>query len=197
MRRLAGTVLGILLLAGIVAGHRAVPDNDRRMAPIGTSGAIGRPVETDGFSVTVEKVRVARTLVGDDGFGAARPLSTDGIWVVLTARLTGDWKATTYSDTRLETRGGRSFYVSERVDRSYLLTEDFATEPGVPRRGQIAFELPPAELAGAVVRIGRFGAGGGRLAPEAEVDLRIDAGDARRLLRSAPARLALNHVEYA
>ncbi len=196
VRRAGVVLLVVVLLAGVVAANRLTPDADRRMAPLPTAGRIGRPVDTGGFVVTVEKVQVTRKLVVDDGFGRGSTRTSDGLWVVLTATLTGDWKASSHGQTRLEGRGGRSYHVSERIESSRRLTEDFLTEPGIPRSGQIVFEIPPDELAGSLVRIGRSESGGRRLVPEAVVDLGLDDAAARRLVRAAPRKVALTQVEY-
>lgn len=196
MRRVVGIVVGLLLLAGIGAAHRLVPDEERSMGPIVTSGRVGEPVDTGGFTITVEKVQVTRRLT-QDGLTPRPPLVTeDGIWVVLTATIIGDWAASSYSRTRLVARDGTSYLASARVPSYLQLTNDMGAEPGIPRRGMVVFEIPPDRLAGAIVRVGRGDAGGGRLGPEAVVDLGIDEDAARRLLDEAPTRLTLRPVDF-
>jgi hypothetical protein len=196
LRRTGAVAACVLLLAAIVGMHRLVPSPTEQMGPISTHGQVGERIDTGGFTITVSKVRLARTLV-EQGFSPGPPVRTDGIWVVLTATLTGEWKAAAHGDTFLEAADGTKYYVSERSDSSSQLTEDLSTEPGVPRRGRIVFEIPPEQLTGAVVRIGRSETlGGGRLAPQAVVDLRLDAARARAMIDDAAPKLSIGAVEY-
>jgi hypothetical protein len=108
----------------------------------------------------------------------------------VTATLVESWAATSYARTRLVARDGTSYLASARVPTDIQLTSGLGAEPGIPRRGMVVFEIPPDRLAGAVLRVVRGDVGGGRLAPEAVVDLGIDESTARRLLDRAPTRLA-------
>ncbi|MEQ4207705.1 hypothetical protein [Actinopolymorpha sp. B9G3] len=197
LRRLGAVAACVLLLAAIVGIHRLVPDSTQRMGPISTRGDVGELIDAGGFTVTVSKVRLTRVLA-EQGFSPGPPARTDGIWVVLTATLTDDWQATAHAETFLEAADGTKYYVSERGDLSTRLTEDLSTEPGIPRRGRIVFEIPPDQLAGSVVRIGRNEtiSGGGRLSPEAVVDLGLDAEAARALVDDAAPKLTIGPVEY-
>ncbi|WP_020574367.1 hypothetical protein [Actinopolymorpha alba] len=192
MRRVGAAALSALLLIAVVVANRQIPDPDRRLAPIATEGKVGEDVDTGGFAITVEKVQVTRKLA-EGGFSPGPPLTTDGIWLVLTATLTGNWKVATYDSAELRTPDGTIYLVSERPSTTNRLTEDYNTEPGIPRRGQIVFELPPDQLAGAVFRISGLDT---RLAPQAVVDLGLDAATARRLIRSAAPQIELTSVGY-
>jgi hypothetical protein len=195
-RRLGGFLLGLLLVAGIVAGVELRPAEDERTDPITTNGRLGEPVDTGDFELTVEKVRVTHALTFDDGFTSGPALRSKGVWVVLTATLVGGSNPVTYDDARLETPGGYAYELSGRTDSSLTLTDDVRIGPGIARRGAIVFELPPDRLAGARLRLGMASADR-RLGPEALVDLELDAATTRRLVDRASKRIALTPVEFA
>src|SRR5690606_37808654 len=133
--------------------------------------------------------RVTKELASPpDDLVADPPRRTDGLWVVLDATLTGDWEATSYSDARLERPDGTAYDDSERLGSAETLTSDFRTEPGLPRRGLIVFEVPSDALKGSVLKVRRSGIGESRLAPEAEIDLGLDGAEAARLVKRRPDR---------
>src|SRR5690606_2336786 len=101
-----------------------------------------------------------------------------------------------YTRTRLVARDGTSYLASARVPSDVQLTSGLLAEPGIPRRGMVVFEIPPDRLAGAVLRVVRGDVGGGRLAPEAVIELGIDESAARRLLDRASTPLELRPVDY-
>lgn len=197
MRRLATVLLGLLLLVGIFVVVHVTPEDSDMLNPIPRYGEIGEAVDTGGFTLTVHHVRVAYALAsGDDIFDPPPPLETDGIWVVITATVVGEWGPTTYSTAWLETADGTRYASSRRVESSVTLTEDFHPGPGIARRGQIVFEIPEDRLAGAVLHLERTGAADRRLGPEAVVDLGIDEAEAKRLLDKALKELTLRPVEF-
>jgi hypothetical protein len=196
VRRLLGILIGLLMLLAIGTAHRLVPDDERRMGSITTSGRLGERMDTGGFTITVEQVEVARRLTVP-GLTSTRSLVTeDGVWVVVTATLVEGWEASSYTRTRLVARDGTSYLASARVPSDVQLTSGLLAEPGIPRRGMVVFEIPPDRLAGAVLRVVRGDVGGGRLAPEAVIELGIDESAARRLLDRASTPLELRPVDY-
>src|SRR5690606_6914082 len=54
VRRLLGILIGLLMLLAIGTAHRLVPDDERRMGSITTSGRLGERMDTGGFTITVE-----------------------------------------------------------------------------------------------------------------------------------------------
>lgn len=196
MRRLAAVLLGALLLVGIFTVVQLTPEDADSLDPIPRHGGIGEAVETGGFTVTVHRVQAAHALVSPDDFSPPPPLKTDGIWVVLTATVVGEWEPTTYAEASLETGDGLTYAVSRRAARSPTLTEDAHPGPGIARRGQIVFEVPEDRLEGATLHLERTAAADSRLGPEAVVDLGIDEAEAERLVDKAPKKLTLKPVEF-
>jgi hypothetical protein len=193
MRRAGSIALGVLLLVAVLFVTRTAPTVEQRMGNIATSGRIGELVDTRGFKLRVERVRLAKQVISTSY--DAKPVATKGVWLVVTATLIGDWKATSYDNARLTTPDGRVYHTTSRLLNTELLTEDVSTEPGIPLRGAIVFEIPPDALAGSVLRVAKGLASGSRLGPEAAVDLRISEADVRRLMADASPRLTLPKTE--
>lgn len=188
MRRIGSVLLGLVLFAAVLFVTRSAPTYEQQLGNIATSGRIGELIDTRGFKLRVERVYAAKRVVAASAF-EPKPFATKGIWVVIVATLIGDWKATPYSNTRLTTPDGRIYHPTRRLLGADLLTEDGATEPGIPRRGVILFEVPPDALEGSVLHVARGLES--RLGPEAVVDLRLSAAAARRLLDDASPSLTL------
>lgn len=188
MRRIGSVALGLLLLVAVLFVTRTAPTYEQQMGNIATSGRIGELIDTRGFKLRVERVQVTKQ-VELDSLLDPEPLTTKGIWVVIVATLIGDWKGTPYSNTRLVTPDGRIYHTSRRLPSFDLLTEDSSTEPGIPRRGVIVFEVPTDALEGSVLHVAKGFES--RLGPEAIVDLRLSSAEARRLVDDASPRLTL------
>lgn len=188
MRRIGSVALGLLLLVAVLFVTRTAPTYEQQMGNIATSGRIGELIDTRGFKLRVERVRVTKQ-VKLASLLDPEPFTTKGIWVVIVATLIGDRKGTPYSNTRLVTPDGRIYHTSRRLLSVDLLTEDSSTEPGIPRRGVILFEIPPDALEGSVLHVAKGFES--RLGPEAVVDLRLSAAEARRLVDDASPSLTL------
>ncbi|MBM7785185.1 DUF4352 domain-containing protein [Tenggerimyces flavus] len=187
MRRIGSVALGLLLLVAVLFVTRTAPTYEQQLGNIATSGRIGDLIDTRGFKLRVERVHTAKRVVSSSAL-RTEPFATKGIWVVIAATLIGDWKATSYSNTRLTTPDGRIYHPTRRLGLD-LLTEDGSTEPGIPRRGVILFEIPPDALEGSVLQVAK--GTDSRLGPEAIVDLRLSAAAAQRLLDDASPSLTL------
>lgn len=194
MKRLLRILLGLVLIAGVLAAGRLTPISNDRVAQIVTRGKLGETVDTGGFKLTVHKVQTTTTLTTAETFGSTGAQVTKDTWLVLDATVVGDWRPATYDDARLETGGGYSYRSSDRFAGG-VVTEDLI-QPGIARRGMIVFELPKDRLAGAKLRLGRSQSEDVRLGPAALVDLKIDDAKAAQLLKSAPKLIRLPEVRY-
>ena len=189
MRRAGSIALGVLLLVAVLFVTRTAPTAEQRMGNIAAHGRIGELVDTRGFKLRVESVRLAKQVVSTSY--DAKPVATKGLWLVVTATLIGDWKAVSYDNARLTTPDGRTYHATSRLLNADLLTNDVSTEPGIPRRGAVLFEIPPDALEGSVLHVAKGLASGSRLGPEAAIDLRISEASARRMIADASPRLTL------
>lgn len=192
MRRAVIAFICAALLVALVAANRLVPTYDQKMRPISTSDEIGGPVRTRSFDITVDHVSVGHELAEKDGIGD-RPIRTDGLWVLVWADLTATDRPVMLDTAYLRTADGHRYDTSDRMEIGAL--DQTGTEPGLTRHGAIGFEIPPAQLAGAKLVVAPA-AGENRLGPEADVDLGLTPGLARRMIAEAPQRVTYGDAEY-
>ncbi|GAB3403758.1 DUF4352 domain-containing protein [Flindersiella endophytica] len=194
MKRLLWILLGLVLIAGILAAGRFAPTSNQQVAQIITRGKLGETVDTGGFELTVHKVQTTKTLTSADTFGSNGGQVTKDIFLVIDATIVGDWRPVAYDDARLETGGGYEYRASDRFTGG-VITED-QIQPGIARRGMLVFELPADRLAGAKLRLGRSVTEDIRLGPAALVDLGLDDAKAAELLKKSPKQIRLPKVRY-
>jgi hypothetical protein len=194
VKRLLWIVLGLVLIAGILAAGRLEPIPNQQVAQIITRGKIGETIDTGGFKLTVHKVQATTTLTSADTFGSNGGQVTTDMFLVIDATIVGDWRPTTYNDAQLETGGGYVYRASDRFSGG-VVTED-QIQPGISRRGMVVFELPKDRIAGAKLRLGRSQTEDVRLGPAAVVDLELDDAKTAELLKKAPKQIRLPEVRY-
>ena len=183
MRRALVAVACAALLVALVAANRLIPAYERTVRPLGTTGTTGQRVHTNAFDITVDRVTVGRSLADKDGLGD-KPEHTPGVFVLVWADLTGVDRPVTLDTAYLRTADGRRYDTTDAMGFGAL--NEVGTEAGLTRYGPIAFELPPDRLAGARLVVAPDG-GENRLGAQADVDLRLSAAAARRLVAQAPA----------
>jgi len=192
MRRALVAVICAALLVAVVAANRLIPEYDRKMRPIGTTGAIGETVRTSAFDIKVDRVTVGRSLAEKDGLGDERE-RTPGLFVLVWADLTGVDQPVTLDTAYLRTADGHRYDTTDAMGFGSL--DETGSDPGLTRYGAIGFELPPYRLAGARLVVAPQ-AGENRLGPQAEVDLGLSADGARRLVAQAPAVVRYDQAVY-
>lgn len=208
--RRVGVVAGTAaLLAGAVAVQAAYPSYEQRYRPIASRGLIHQQVRTRDFDVRVDRVDVARTIIGGEPGEKPAELGTDGVFVIVSATVTARRTLISLAGVYLRAADGSRTLVSDSVqipaiDRVGAGTLDArATEQSIltgippmePRRLAMIFEVPPGRVAGAQLwlSIGRMEWQGDRQAedwfrPQARVDLQIGRGRAAALVAAAPRR---------
>ncbi|MGM7698871.1 hypothetical protein [Microbacterium sp. A84] len=137
----------LLAAAGVVSA--IAPAEDAEVAAFVVSGEIGEQVTGRDLIATVTDVRTTTTVTGDEDHNGDTTWTADGNWLIVdldAASVTGP--RTTYI-TGAVNLGSAMF---ELDGREYRATErapsmlNVRLNPGVPRHGSVAFELP--ELAG-------------------------------------------------
>jgi hypothetical protein len=211
--RRAGAIVGsAALLVGAVAVRAAYPSYEQRFRPIASHGLMHQRVRTVDFDVRVEKVDVARTIMGEADGGKPAELGTDGVFVIVTATVTAHRKVIELAGAYLRAADGTRTLVSDavqipaidpvgagtldaRASAASILT---GIPPLEPRRLALIFEVPAVRLAGAQLwlSLGRMEWQGDRQAedwfrPQARVDLQLGRGRAAALVAAAPRRYQL------
>ncbi|MGM7678490.1 hypothetical protein [Microbacterium sp. A94] len=139
----------VLLVAAAVVSAIA-PAEDAEVAPFVVSGEIGEQVAGRDLAATVTDARTATTVTGDENSSGETTWAADGNWLVV------DLDAASVTGLRIVYITGAvnlGNAVFEFDGREYRATErtpsmlNVRLNPGVPRHGSLAFELP--ELTGA------------------------------------------------
>lgn len=200
-RRRSGThplrhvVAGLLILTTLGAGAvvdrwtpvstDGIPDRlEEQQRSFVASGPLGSTVPSPLYDVVVHGVSGAGTLTVDR-FGQDGTVPTTGIWVILDVTVTAHAQPRLITWAVLKDAQERQFGVSSRVEQAVLNGREL--QPGIPTRGQAAFEVPLDALAGPLtlqVADGldhRF---------EAEVDVTLPAPSADTVRAWQAARVA-------
>lgn len=190
MRWAIRAVTALALLAALAAVKQGDPQKYQLTRDIAAVGSIGQRVQTADFVAKVVRVAAAHEVAGQ----GSKPEPTGGIWLIVSVIAQAARDPVALNSTQLLTPNGDQFNVGDvpgagdTIDRTQL-------QPDVPSEGVMVFQLPPDQLAGAqlllrplqpVITTG--------LGPEAKIDLKISAAQARQLVATASARSTLPAV---
>ncbi|HEY8480567.1 MAG TPA: hypothetical protein VIL71_12115, partial [Spirillospora sp.] len=178
---------GTALLAGAMWLYSLTPKVEGTVLdPIRTTGKIGEEVRSHDFSVRVEKVEAARSLVSGLSFDRRPPVRTDGIYLVVRFRATSHREPLQLRTAELETPGGYTFQEGPRA--TALSTGAQPTfQPMIWTPGTFVFELPEKRVEGARLVVGPGGLLP-QLSAEAEIDLGLTRTRAKALVGAAADR---------
>lgn len=145
MSRLMTWLVTIVLLvaAGVVSA--IAPADDAEVAAFVVSGEIGEEVTGRDLVATVTDARTATGVVGEEDRTGEEAWTADGNWLVVdvdAASVTGPRVAYITGSVAL---GGAVFEIDGREYRASERTPSMLNtrlNPGVPRHGSLAFELP-------------------------------------------------------
>jgi hypothetical protein len=173
VRVLSWPVSLVIIIAGVAAGDqilRHTPGSEEVSRPFVHSGRIGEAVDGRTFTVTVGDVRGARSIEESDG----DRLTSDGLFVLVTVTITAKSDTTSLSHLAVA-HGDVVFWATERV-RQRMAEYEF--QPGIPVKGEIAFEVPRAVATGLVLRLSsdQVLKGENRNQTVAEIPLPVDQG---------------------
>jgi hypothetical protein len=187
--RPATVVIGIMfvLIGGL--SRLAAPDQvyDDETNRVVVSGTIGEPLDYNGSTVTVQRVKFARAyLTGDSD---DKPVQTTGIFVAVeydTVRGTPD---VPYPSTQLVTDDGTTY---SPISETWGSRIDFA-EPGFGVTSAIVFEVNPTNLDGLTFQV-RTGPLFTVLTQDVAVDLGVpDEKVAQQLIDAAAPEYLIPH----
>jgi hypothetical protein len=216
-RRAGATVGTLAMLGAALAVQSAYPSYEQRYRPIASRGDMHEQVRTRDFDVRVDKVDVARTILGEED-GKPAELGTDGVFVVVTATVTARRKLIELAGVYLRAADGSRTLVSDAVKvpaidpvgagtfdaRAAAASILTALRPLEPRRVALIFEVPDRRVAGAELwlSVGRMEWQGDRQAedwfrPQARVDLGISRERAAGLLAAAPRKYQMERQCWA
>ena len=149
--------------------------------PLAEGGSIGTVVGNRVFSVKVDRVDVATSIVKPDPLSTPKPIPSLGVFVIVSMEIRSNQKPFQPGNVRLATRGGLTYDESGRPDLPSN-SDDF--QPMLWGKATYIFEIPKDRLAGARLYVGVSDLND-QLSAENDVDLKIDDAQAARLVAHA------------
>lgn len=197
-------VLAVALACAAVALQAAHWSYTRAYGPFVENGRIGRTVTEPRFTIRVDRVDGARTiLVPATEYAKAQEIPANGVFVVVLATIEARRSPIYAGQARLHTRYG-DYFPTDKLGGGGGLSKPVVTplsyvrfEPGMPRRGAYVFDVPREAVAGARLYVSDHDAEDApfgfyrddprRFAAEVHVDLGLDGAEAARLTRTPPS----------
>ena len=195
-RATANLALVAIGLAVMIWMDRHRPNLDANQAPFTLRGRVGEAVRGRDFALTVERISLARALEVPGSFSSAPTIKreTDGVWVLVSAQFEALHEPLSLpagvGAPSLRTRDRTVYaHAGGRIPTTVPLLAGMSAVPKRPARGLLVFELPPAQLPGAVLVASRNVIN--QLDSELEIDLGLTDADVRSQLASLPATTLL------
>jgi hypothetical protein len=149
-RKVVNVGLTLAVLVAIVGLYRLTPTQKDIQEPVAVNGVIGRAVKTPRFDLTIEGVRVGRTLRLP---GSTKARDTLSNFVVVDAVVTAKREPIHLASVRIKAADGVVYLGANRsgLDRVNLTGFEFA--PDIPVRGSFVVEVPADQLPGATFQV--------------------------------------------
>ena len=123
-------------------------------SPIVSSGGMNERVEASAFALSLDRVRVARTL-NVDTFGTLKPYTSSGLWIVVEGEAEAKFKTLGLTSGEWLDRNGIRYVLSDRVPATINMISGDVYQPGLPRRALLVFEVPENAVGGGTVIVAR------------------------------------------
>lgn len=134
-------IIGIIVTAALLYGmQRTTPGYTEITGPIARRGEFGQIVKARSFAIRIEKVMLADSLRWQ-AFGRSYERQTGGRWAVVVATAESTGQTETLAGAVWRSDSGLRFEPSQRVASLQGSLNSIRLEPGLPRRGVLAFEI--------------------------------------------------------
>lgn len=146
--------LALVVVGGLI--RLALPEellDEANRYPV--RGSLGRAVVGKDFTLTVTRVKLARTVdpnPDDDAADSSKLLETSGIFVTIEYLIEGRHQAASVGNATLSTAEGTRYQAIGTVGRSQLSTPP----PGFVEHSSLVFEASPADLSGLTLWVKRL-----------------------------------------
>ncbi|MFB6720319.1 hypothetical protein ACFCV3_09180 [Kribbella sp. NPDC056345] len=149
-RKLLNGALTLVVLVAIIGLYRLTPTQKDIQDPTPVNGAVGRAADAGRFKLTVDAVRVGKTLKIPS---SSPDRKTQTSFVVVDATVTATLEPIHLNWVRIRSADGISYLGANRsgLDRVDLTSFQFA--PGIPARGSFVVEMPADKLPGATLQV--------------------------------------------
>ncbi|TQN28670.1 hypothetical protein FHX37_4029 [Haloactinospora alba] len=188
------TVISATLIAAIMGAHRMIPSAEELTEPVTYSGTAGTAVDAERFTLTVDKVQLARSAADADSTGGPQPIEANGVWVIVWATVESTRTTLTSVHPELDTGTGATYSGSSWLNNTLSGTAA-RFDPGIPRYGAFAFEVPEDQLADPALRVALSESAETRLAAQAEADLELEGEELTRRIDTADESVSLPPTE--
>lgn len=155
MIRAARTTLALLFAAAALYGlQQTRPLYADITSPIVTSGAMNERTEAGAFAISLDSVRVARTL-DIETFGKTKAYTSSGVWVVVEGEAEARHETLSLVSGEWISRKGIHYVLTDRIPATIEMMPGDVYQPGLPRRILLVFEVPPDAVVGGTVAVTR------------------------------------------
>lgn len=149
------TVLAVALAAAaLYTLQQTRPLYSDITSPIVSWGGMGEKVEASAFSLSLDKVRVARTL-NVESFGKSKPYTSSGVWVVAEGEAEAKFETLSLISGEWLSRRGVRYILTDRIPATIEMMPGDVYQPGLPRPVLLVFEMPPEAVDGGTVVVAR------------------------------------------
>lgn len=145
-RRLVNVLLTGAVLVAIIALYRATPTQGDIQQPVEVKGQAGEVVRTPRFDLTVEGVRVGKSLKVPR---TTPDRDTSTSFVVVDAFVTARREPIHLGTVKIRTAEGVEYLVANRTGLDRVDLTGHQLSPGIGVRGSLVFEMPADRLPGA------------------------------------------------
>lgn len=149
-RKLLNGGLTLVVLVAIIGLYRLTPTQQDIQDPTAVNGIVGRAADAGRFKLTVDAVRVGKTLKIPS---SAPDRKTQTSFVVVDATVTAMLEPIHLNRVRIRSSDGITYLGANRsgLDRVDLTSFQFA--PGIPAHGSFVVEMPADKLPGATLQV--------------------------------------------
>jgi len=149
-RKILNGVLTLAVLVAIIGLYRLTPTQRDIQDPTPVHGVAGRAADAGRFKLTVDGVRVGKTLKIPN---SAPDRKTQTAFVVVDATVTATQEPIHLNKVQIRDADGVTYLGANRsgLDRVDLTGFQFA--PGIPARGAFVVEMPADKVPGATLQV--------------------------------------------
>ncbi|MFI5736428.1 hypothetical protein ACIA49_40305 [Kribbella sp. NPDC051587] len=149
-RQFLNGVLTVAVLVAIIGLYRLTPTQKDIQDPTPVNGIVGRAVDAGRFKLTVDAVRVGKTLKIPN---SAPDRKTPTSFVVVDATVTATQEPIHLNRVQIRSSDGITYLGANRSDLDRVDLTGFQFAPGIPAHGAFVVEMPADKLPGATLQV--------------------------------------------
>jgi hypothetical protein len=119
-------------------------------SPIVSSGGMKQRIEASTFALSLDSIRVARSL-NIETFGKTKPYTSSGVWIVVEGEAESRFETMSLTSGEWMSRRGIRYVMTDRIPATIEMMAGDSYQPGLPRRTLLVFEVPQDAVADGTV----------------------------------------------